>query len=552
MSGYNIQLIESEVVKKTKTHRMTFNNITDCITQIQNHAISYNNPTDDYELKCEGICITNESIQQIRQILSAISGYVDTLILHRQQLPTTPPIDLNFLTSLTINFSPLKNFNFNAHNLTKLVITNCTYLQDFSFIDNMKQLEHLEITNCKLLKSITLPDSIQYAKFHKVPLLSTILATTTYGLPNIHTLIVSLGTDKITKKMTPLSEIPLHMPQLQVLHLESTWNTTLSDNDVALAKQHLHELSTITLVTSNDTEPTTLATADTDASRDLTDEEILDSIDFTTLMATIEDNPLENNDTSETNTELSDNKQSISSLVIGNEMHCIDLPNSLAKLRQLRLRGFKRVNTPVDLSTKANLETIHLEYIGYFSNPICATYTHLTDIICKNSYIPGTIANMKAPNIGSVEILHNKDASPDWIKQWLSNKTLLSLIIYDDNVSILSLTINLPKCIRINMKLPNIQKLDMQNIDELIMWQITDMNVTLINMITCPKLHRLTIYNSNSTIHGHNLKQLQYGRCGIINQKIYPYTWTYGTFNTLIASYRMRIWNNIPQNQQST
>lgn len=235
MAPPGFYLLEKEIIRKEKIAKQKFTSIDNCLARKKEHQNLYDNDSNDRQVSFSSILIRGQSIENFNDALDKLEDNdIATLILDNQAIPQDKTLNLTQITDLTISNCSISKLLINAPYLQRLIIDKCSLLTNFDFINSLMYLKHLEIKGNKYINTIILPEDIEYAEFDKCPSLSSIKSISTYGLPNIHTLIVK-GNNiaKPKPSMKSLDEIPLDMPELQHLHLESIWrmdHSTIKSN----------------------------------------------------------------------------------------------------------------------------------------------------------------------------------------------------------------------------------------------------------------------------------------------------------------------------------
>lgn len=412
-------------------------------------------------LNYDSVRITQIPVETLIPSLKKLPPYVTDITLYDQSTPKTA-LPMPHITHLTLKKMFTGDITLDAPMLKYLKISGFNNLRDFEFIQNFTQLEHLEIVANNHLKSIVLPDSIIYASFNKTPHLTSIQATSSYGLPNIKTLIISgNGGIKVKKSAKGLKEIPLDMPNLRNLHLESIWRTN---------PDYVKSL----YPTDVDTASTSITTTTTD----------VDTASGTAIIS-VPDADISNTDDTDTSNDVVDSK-----------MDGFDLPNSLAKLEYLTLIGFNHINMPEDLTTHADLKEVYISHLSTSSNGINGFYPRLAilDISYVNIY---TCRDIKAPNVIKCYVKDNYGSTNEWMSKWTKGQYYMRSLEIDDNYVSGELTLDIQACRVASIRCPNITDIYIHGVDRLLHLIFIDMNILIKNKLFN---HYTKIYTNNSTI----------------------------------------------------
>lgn len=492
-------LIEEETVVTHKTTKHTIYSIDECIRHLQDHKYMYSNTTpDDNEpapYTCNSIVIRGQSHDDFDDILEKLPASVTKMTLDNQLINSDMAINVVQLKHLTLKNMPLSILNLETPNLTHLIINNCLKLTNCDVIQNLSQLEHLEITKNKHISNIVLPGSIKYAKFTQTPMLSTIKADSASGLLNIHTLIV---TSKVCGQNTkPLLEIPLDMPQLKHLELESTY------------KQPPYPTSFISKTTKKTTPNTTA--------------------DSTSIIS-------------------DDNNIVDTGVLNGSTCDVVfDLPNSLANLATLALIGFENITVPDDLSTDADLIYLKLMSVGSQNGVINGNYPRLADVIISFADVR-IVDGLVAPNVVSVTLYENYNVTCDWLSKWLDHDHVIEIDIIDNFLTNnivdgnpIPLKLNMLRCMKCMVQLPKITHIDLAILLNLKYLYFKSMHFCIQNNSQSYNSLALFIYLSGSSISNNPFKKYKYSQ-----------SYGYSTTNNLLYCVRLPIRLKSTQKRKAT
>lgn len=349
------------------------------------------------DIKNQVIYITISEIKPecLQNTINSICKYnINKLCLDHQQILY---LDTHNIKHLVIDYMfniPRWN-DYNLNNLTELTLKNCNRIYDLNIADNLPYLETLNLSNMSNLHTVTLPIFIKHVNICKTPKLMKILPIVATGLPNIRSLIINYNTNNISSSFTQLKQIPLDMPNIEVLSLGGNWVSDIKYQD----------------------------------------EENMD-----------------------------------------NDMHIIDMPNDLSKLKKLTLFGFSYVIFPENGILPTNLKSLELYHVHSVTSLFNKPLNNL--LILKTYYCDINILNADMPSLEVYDsyYLYFNETLQNQLKKLFNNNTLKVLkcnIQYQkSNVVDTNITynINMPNCLILylpmivyNVTIDNIKNLEKIN-----------------------------------------------------------------------------------------